>query len=76
MFAGHFREYCVEEVFVLSIDQSVVEHSQRLVAEQFEDLLRLPDHSGVCLQYSCKKVITAINTPTSFITSNKQASSL
>lgn len=48
--AGHLRQHGVEVLFVLVVDESIVEHSHGLVAEQAENLLSVADTSRVCLE--------------------------
>ena len=50
MLGGHLREHCVKVSLVFVIDQTIMEHSLRLVAEQTEHLRLLSNHASVCLQ--------------------------
>lgn len=52
--AGHLRQHGVEVLFVLVVDESIVEHSHGLVAEQAENLLSVADTSRVCLEQAWK----------------------
>ena len=50
---SHLRHDLVEEHLVLVVDESVVEHTLRLVAEQAEQLVVVSDHARVGLQDTC-----------------------
>ncbi len=51
--AGHIGKHAVEILLVLLVDESVVEHAQCLVAEEAEDLFRVPNVAGVRLKNTC-----------------------
>ena len=56
MFGCHFSQDVVEVTLVLIVDETVVEHSQRLVAEESEHLLCVPDIADVALQDTCDRL--------------------
>ena len=50
---GHFRENGVEVGLVLSIDESIVEHTLTLMAKQLEHLPLVSDDTWVSLKNAC-----------------------
>ena len=54
MFGGHLREDSVEVGLVFFVDESVVEDSLCLVAEEPENLFMLANHSRICLEHPYK----------------------
>ena len=53
VFVSHFGEDFLEVGLVGKVDESIVEDSQRLVAEQAEHVLLIADRAHIRLEDSC-----------------------
>ena len=63
MFGGHLREHSIEVGLVLFVDESVVEHSLGLVAEEPENMVVFTNNSWVCLEHpwNASRTLTTSN---------------